>query len=412
MVGFDAHSNPRAGAIALNGHTFDFEANELLDEAGEPVSLRPQCLAVLRCLAGSLGRMVAKEELMRAVWPGVVVTDDSLVQCIGELRRALGDADHRVVRTEHRRGYRLVASSAAGHAAEHAGGAEQEVRFVASYDGVRIAYACCGEGAPVVRAAPGVSHLGHDMDCLANGPILRAVASRHHLIRYDRRTQGLSDRRVKTFTMDDSVHDLLAVADAEGLSRFVLWGLGSMLPIRFAARYPDRVERLILCGCPARGVAERTDGVWGNTGPAGDRMVEALWEDEGSPVRSGGGPNGLCREYPTGTPAQVRSHDRLKMLSCTGEAALAIWNAAKNWNVVADLEHVRCPTLVLQSRRNRTVLLEEAELIAARIPDARLVVLDTDNWMPLPQEPAFDEMVREMNAFIAESALLGAAGSG
>ena len=401
MAGFDSDRSARERVVALNGHRFDVDANELLDEAGEPVRLRPQCLAVLRCLAGSLGRVVFKEDLMRAVWPGMFVTDDSLVQCIGELRHALGDADHRVVRTEHRRGYRLVPAGAAGVESTPDGGKAQEIRFVTSYDGVTIAYARCGEGVPVVRAAL-MSHLGHDMDCLANGPILRSMAGRHLLIRYDRRSQGLSDRRVKTFTLEESVRDLLAVVDAEGLSRFVLWSWGQMSPIHFAARYPERVERLILCGCMARGVAERTDGVWGNTGPAGDRMVEALWEDESSTIRSGGGPEVLSREYPAGTPAQARSADRLKILSCTGEAAVAAWHAAKYWNVAADLEHVRCPTLVLNSRRNRTVLLEEAELIAARIPDARLVILDTDNWMPLPQEPAFDEMAAEMHAFIAE----------
>ncbi len=403
MVGFDADRNARAGAIALNGHRFDFGAKELLDEAGEPVRLRPQCLAVLRCLADSPGRVVTREDLMRSVWPGMVVTDDSLVQCIGELRRALGDADHRLVRTERRRGYRLVPASAASPEPTPDGGT-QEVRFATSYDGVSIAYACCGDGVPVVRER-GMSHLGYDMDCPANGPILRAMASRHRLIRFDRRSQGLSDRRVKAYTLEEAVHDLLAVVDAEGVSRFVLWGLGAMPAIRFAARYPDRVERLILCGGSARGLAERRDGVWGNTGLSGDRMVEALWEDENSTIRSGGGPGGLCREYPTGTAAQARSHDRLKMLSCTGEAAVGAWHAAKYWNVVADLEHVRCPTLVLHSRRNRTLLLEEAELMAARIPDARLVILDTDNWLPLPQEPAFDEMVREIHAFIAQGEL-------
>jgi len=406
MAGSDAHPDQRAGAIVLNGYRFDTEANELLDEAGEPVSLRPQSLAVLRCLAGSLGRVVFKEDLMRAVWPGLVVTDDSLVQCIGELRRALGDADHRMVRTEHRRGYRLVASSAASIQEAPDGDADQEVRFATSYDGVKVAYVCGGSGVPVVRAAPGTSHLGYDMDCLTEGPILRAVQSRHRLVRYDRRSQGLSDRHVTSFTLEDSVRDLLAVVDTEGVSRFVLWSMGcGPTAIRFAAQYPDRVERLILCGCLARGVADRKDGVWGDTGPGGERLIEALWQDESSTIRSGGGPESLSRPYPTGTLEQVRSFDRLQMAACTGEAALAVWRAAKYWNVVGDLEKVRCPALVLHSRRNRAVLLEEAELMAARIPDARLVILDTDNWMPLPQEPAFDEMVREMNAFIAQSSL-------
>ena len=62
--------------------TYDFEASELRSDAGDLVVLRPQCLAVLHCLATAAGRLVAEEELMATVWREVVVTDDSLVQCI------------------------------------------------------------------------------------------------------------------------------------------------------------------------------------------------------------------------------------------------------------------------------------------------------------------------------------------
>jgi TolB-like protein/DNA-binding winged helix-turn-helix (wHTH) protein/rhodanese-related sulfurtransferase len=70
--------------------------------------LRPQCFAVLRFLLRNPSRLVTKDELMAAVWPGTVVTDDSLVQCVHEIRRALGDEDHTVLKTAPRRGYRLV----------------------------------------------------------------------------------------------------------------------------------------------------------------------------------------------------------------------------------------------------------------------------------------------------------------
>lgn len=403
MVAIGDQGAASTGSVALNGHRFDLEANELLDQAGERIPLRPQCLAVLRCLVGSAGRVVDRADLMRAVWPGVVVTDDSLVQCIGELRRVLGDARHRVVRTEHRRGYRLMPSPGAGADLGTNGMPAQQVRFATSGDGVRIAYACLGDGVPVVRSG-GFSHLGYDMDCLTEGPLLREMASRYRLLRFDGRGRGLSDRHVTSFSIEDTVRDLLAVVDAEGLSRFVLWANGAMSPIRFAALYPERVERLILSDTQARGLAHRRDDVWGNTDPTTDVLVETLWADENSTIRSGGGPHRLTRDYPTGTPEQQRSHDRLKMLASSGTVAVALWHAARYWSVSADLERIRCPTLVLHSQRNRKVLLEEAEFLASRIPDARLVLLDTDNCMPLPQEPAFDELLRQMEGFIAEGA--------
>lgn len=76
--------------------------------AGKPVALRPKALALLSLLAGQAGRAVSKEELLAALWPGVVVTDDSLTQCVAELRVALGDRGGQTfVRTLPRLGYRF-----------------------------------------------------------------------------------------------------------------------------------------------------------------------------------------------------------------------------------------------------------------------------------------------------------------
>ncbi len=95
------------GQLPLPGFVYDLDARELRRDSGEVVPLRAQSLAVLHRLAASAGRLVTKEELMTTVWRGLVVTDDSLVQCITEVRRALNDVAHDTVRTEKKRGYRL-----------------------------------------------------------------------------------------------------------------------------------------------------------------------------------------------------------------------------------------------------------------------------------------------------------------
>jgi TolB-like protein/DNA-binding winged helix-turn-helix (wHTH) protein/tetratricopeptide (TPR) repeat protein len=71
----------------------------------QTVALRPQSLAVLRILHENAGQTVTKESLMASVWPDVAVTDDSIVQCIAEIRRALGDVDRTIVKTLPKRGY-------------------------------------------------------------------------------------------------------------------------------------------------------------------------------------------------------------------------------------------------------------------------------------------------------------------
>lgn len=94
--------------VRLAGRVLDLARETLLDHDGRAIELRPQAYQVLRHLAVHAGRIVGKDELFAAVWPGLVVTDDSLVQAIGDLRRALDDAQHRTIRTVPRRGYLLV----------------------------------------------------------------------------------------------------------------------------------------------------------------------------------------------------------------------------------------------------------------------------------------------------------------
>lgn len=69
------------------------------------MELRPKSFEVLRYLVEHAGHVAAKEEVMAAIWSNVTVTDDSLIRCIGEVRRAIGDESQRIVKTVPRRGY-------------------------------------------------------------------------------------------------------------------------------------------------------------------------------------------------------------------------------------------------------------------------------------------------------------------
>jgi TolB-like protein/DNA-binding winged helix-turn-helix (wHTH) protein/cytochrome c-type biogenesis protein CcmH/NrfG len=74
---------------------------------GNEIALRPKTFGVLRHLVENRGRLVSKDELFATIWPNLAVTDDALVQSVGELRRALGDDGPRLIRTIPRRGYRF-----------------------------------------------------------------------------------------------------------------------------------------------------------------------------------------------------------------------------------------------------------------------------------------------------------------
>jgi adenylate cyclase len=95
-------------AFVINRFSVDFRNETLCDLSGHPIVLRPQCFAVLRHLVEHANCLVSKEELMQAIWPGIAVTDDSIVQCVHQIRCALGDEGHAFLKTVPKRGYRLV----------------------------------------------------------------------------------------------------------------------------------------------------------------------------------------------------------------------------------------------------------------------------------------------------------------
>jgi adenylate cyclase len=80
-----------------------------LRSARHEIELRPKSFEVLRYLVENAGRLVTKDELIRTVWPDVTVTDESLTQCVSEVRHAIGDGAQTVIKTIPRRGYRFAA---------------------------------------------------------------------------------------------------------------------------------------------------------------------------------------------------------------------------------------------------------------------------------------------------------------
>lgn len=101
--------------LPLGEFTFDPLQSALTNVSGVPVDLRSQSLEVLRLLAEQAGKVVTKASLIDTVWGDTFVTDDSLVQCIADIRRTIDDQDHKIVQTLPRRGYRLNPGRATPH---------------------------------------------------------------------------------------------------------------------------------------------------------------------------------------------------------------------------------------------------------------------------------------------------------
>jgi DNA-binding winged helix-turn-helix (wHTH) protein len=126
----DALTAPLAPAsLAVGAATVDL-ARQVVYRDGHETRLRPRTADVLTYLVAHAGAVVTKQAIIDAVWGGVAVTNDSLVQCLVEIRRALGP-DHDVIRTVRGRGYLLELPAGTALAADARQGAAHFWRALA-----------------------------------------------------------------------------------------------------------------------------------------------------------------------------------------------------------------------------------------------------------------------------------------
>jgi len=98
---------PRDAVYRFAGHTLLTARAEIRGPDGMPIELRPKSYAVLLHLVQNPSRVLTREALLEAVWPGVTVGEEALTQCVSDIRRVLGAAGPTAVRTMPRRGYML-----------------------------------------------------------------------------------------------------------------------------------------------------------------------------------------------------------------------------------------------------------------------------------------------------------------
>ncbi len=275
---------------------------------------------------------------------------------------------------------------------------EQQIRFCTTSDGVRIAYATVGRGAPLVKAANWLTHLEFDWRSPVWSHWLEELASDHLLVRYDERGCGLSDWSVQDFSFNGWVRDLESVVDSLGLQTFVLLGIsqGGAVAVEFAARHPERVSHLILYGAYARG--------WGQRGsPQQEQEERALI----TLMREGWGrDNPAYRQVftsmfvPGATAEQMRWFNDLQRVSASPENAVRFMEAFGEVDVKDRLTHLSVPALVLHARRDAVVPFEEGRQLASMIPGARFVPLESANHLLLESEPAWEGFLAAMRAFL------------
>jgi pimeloyl-ACP methyl ester carboxylesterase/DNA-binding CsgD family transcriptional regulator len=248
-----------------------------------------------------------------------------------------------------------------------------EIRFL-HFAGRRVAYAVTGGGPPLVAPAWWVSHLELDWSDPKFRGLWESVGEGYSVVRYDRLGVGMSDRdlRGEDLTLDAEVALLGAVLDELALENVVLvsGSSGSCAAIAFAARFPERVDRLLLYGAYADGSSIASPEVrelivatvrshWG----LGSRMLADVF----------------LGDTDSGAQERLARHQRA---AASPETAAALLELIYRNDVRAELAQVRAPTLVVHRRGDRAMPYTLGRDVAAAIPGATLVPLSGNAHFP------------------------------
>src|SRR3990172_3591197 len=251
---------------------------------------------------------------------------------------------------------------------------DPRIQYAKTSDGVDIAFATAGDGPPLlVVPPPPYTHVQAIWETYAH--FYQPLAERFHLVWYDFRGTGLSDREAIDFSMDAMIRDVEAVVEAAGLTGFAMVAYYGGVPIAvtYAAIHPENISSLVL----ADGWVKSSD--W-NQSPA-FVALEAL--------RSGD-----WTVY-TETYARLRLGFENQELAARYAAYVRecvepeVWSSAYSsqgypaWDVSALLPRVSAHTLVVHNRNDRFMPVQVGQRLAARIPNARFQVVDDMNFEQL-----------------------------
>jgi pimeloyl-ACP methyl ester carboxylesterase/DNA-binding winged helix-turn-helix (wHTH) protein len=388
----------------FSNYVLDVDERRLLRDS-EEIRLRGKLFDTLCVLVENAGKLVRKDAFMESVWPDSVVEENNLDYCISQLRKLLHPAKY--IETVPRHGYRFVAEVTIQKphgrliqletTVQPADIPEQKIEFFTTSDGVRIAYHIAGQGPALVRTIHWLNHLDFEWKTPLRRQWLSEIMQHHTLLRYDQRGSGLSDWNVTDFSFERTVQDFEELVDAAGLEKFSILGgcQGAAVGIAYAVRHPERVTKLIINGTFANG--------WPAPGPGAQEHLEAML----SLIRSGWGrDNPAFRQLwttlfrPDAGPTETAWLNELQRVSSSPENAASMIAEFPKIRILDMLPKISCPTLVLHSRDDGAVPVQEGKLIAARIRGARFVELPSRSHMVGPGDAGWEQLVHELSAFM------------
>jgi DNA-binding winged helix-turn-helix (wHTH) protein/alpha-beta hydrolase superfamily lysophospholipase len=384
------------------GYVLNTEAHTLtLDGVVKPVE--PQVFDLLHLLIKNAGTLVTKDQLIKDIWGGRIVSESAISSRITAARKAVGDdgKSQAIIRTVTRRGLQFVAelsSSSVSKPMLECLSKNPKIRYATADDGVKIAFSTSGSGPALFRSAHFPSHLELEWAETINRATFDELSKNHTLIRMDHRGSGLSDLDVDDFSTSRCAKDMKAVVEALGLDCFALFGSssGAMVCVEFATMFPDSVSHLVTLGGYVDGRAVRDEALNSNGDEAILNMAKAGWETPDSAFVTGY----LSVYLPTASPEKLKQLAHIMQNSCPVENEVRGREFTNRHSIAKILNKVKVPTLVLHCRGDAVHPLSEGQKLARGIPDAQLMILESRNHYPLPEEKDWHSMITSMLEFI------------
>ena len=274
----------------------------------------------------------------------------------------------------------------------------QRIRYVNTPDDVRLAWAESGAGKTLVKAANWMTHLEYDWESPVWRHWMEFLSGNFRFVRHDERGCGMTDWQVRDLSFDRWVEDLETVVEAAAPTEpFALLGIsqGAAACIAYAVKYPERISHLILYGGYARGSFHRDDEDHTRLYSALLELVRLGWGSDNPAFRQ----VFTSRFVPGASDEQIGWFNELCRKTTAPEIAARLLETRAEINVLPLLERVKTPTLVIHSRDDNVISITEGQILAAGIPNAEFVELDSKNHVLLKDEPAWERFCEEVLEF-------------
>jgi pimeloyl-ACP methyl ester carboxylesterase/DNA-binding CsgD family transcriptional regulator len=254
-----------------------------------------------------------------------------------------------------------------------------------------------GSGPQLVKAANWLTHLQYDLESPVWQHWIRFLSQHFRFIRYDERGCGMTQWQVPDVSMPlwaEDLREVIDVAVPEGPMSLLGISQGAAACIAYAVKHPERVSHLILYGGYPTGWAHRGDEEGWRKYQAIVELARLGWGSDNAAFRQ----IFTSRFVPDANPEQLDWFNDLCRRTTTPEIAAHLMMARAHLDVRDLLSQVKVPTLVVHAVHDDVTPIKCSHELAAGIPNAEFVQLESRNHVLLEGEPAwtrFKEVVLE-----------------